>query len=424
MLGQTREIENVAVYVFVTRRTYPDRYHARMATPLRTVTDDERRARLGVRHALAGSARVVTPEDAARAVVCLHSTEPPSVHLACWARSEQSGIDDVERALYEARSLIRQQGMRETLFVLPRDLVPAVWGSAAARIAASHRRRLIRNLERWGPAAGGTGEAWLADAERAVLAHLSDGVPRTSAQVRAQVPEVGGMIEQAPGASWGGKMAIAPKVLAQLSMAGAVARGANAGPWYASRPTWTTTGVWWEGVVPERLDAEAGYAELVNRWLWSYGPGTVDDIAWWLGGTKTAVRTALDDLGARPVALEDGTEAWLRDDDVDPVASPEPWAALLPLLDPTVMGWKGRDFFLGAHGPVLFDSVGNAGTTAWVDGRVVGVWVQDETGTVRLRLLEEVSPTARAALDAEIRRLDNWLGGQRVFTVYPSPAMK
>ena len=61
----------------------------------------------------------------------------------------------------------------------------------------------------------------------------------------------------------------------------------------------------------------------------------------------------------------------------------EPWAALLPVLDPTVMGWKERDFYLGPHGPLLFDTNGNAGTTAWWDGRIVGCWAQDPDGVVR-----------------------------------------
>ncbi len=395
------------------------------ATPMvRLVTDEERRTRLGVRHALAGSARAASPEDAARAVVCLHATDPPSVHLSCWARIEDVGVDDVERALYETRSLIRQQAMRETLFVFPRDLVPAAWGSASARIASAYRKRFIKDLERWGPVPEGEGADWLRAAEHAVLDHLADGVPRSSVLLREEVPEVGGVLVQAPDKSWGGKVATAPKVLAQLSMDGLVARAGNAGAWYASRPTWTTTVYWWGGEVPDALEAREGYAELVRRWLWSYGPGTVEDIAWWLGGTKTAVRAALADLDAQSVALEDGSVGWLRPDDLDPVASSEPWVALLPLLDPTVMGWKGRDFFLGAYGPQLFDSVGNAGTTVWVDGRVVGAWVQDAGGIVELRLLEEVAPAAYDALRAEARRLTAWLDGQRVFTVYPSPAMQ
>ncbi|TDC53499.1 winged helix DNA-binding domain-containing protein, partial [Actinomadura sp. KC345] len=42
---------------------------------------------------------------------------------------------------------------------------------------------------------------------------------------------------------------------------------------------------------PEALDARQGYAELVARWLWSYGPGTVEDLAWWLGANLRSVGT-------------------------------------------------------------------------------------------------------------------------------------
>lgn len=94
------------------------------------------------------------------------------------------------------------------------------------------------------------------------------------------------------------------------------------------------------------------------------------------------------DCGAQMVSLADGSVGWLREDDLSPFAAAEPWVALLPLLDPTVMGWKGRAFYLGPHASQLFDSAGNAGTTAWVDGRVVGAWVQDPDGVVQLRLLD------------------------------------
>ena len=112
--------------------------------------------------------------------------------------------------------------------------------------------------------------------------------------------------------------------------------------------------------------------------------------------------------------------------DLDP---PDPrsgasWVALLPVLDATVMGWKERDFYLGPHAAALFDRNGNAGTTAWVDGRVVGCWVQDEVGTVRVRLQESVSTAATRALETEAARLTDWLDGLRIGTVYPSPAMR
>ena len=121
----------------------------------------------------------------------------------------------------------------------------------------------------------------------------------------------------------------------------------------------------------------------MRRWLATFGPGSETDIVWWLGSTKTAVRRALADLEAVEVSLDGGGTGWVLPDDVEPAPGVEPWAALLPVLDPTVMGWKERAFYLGDHAPQLFDTNGNAGTTAWWDGRVVGCWVQDEAGVVR-----------------------------------------
>lgn len=145
------------------------------------------------------------------------------------------------------------------------------------------------------------------------------------------------------------------------------------------------------------------------------------DLVWWLGGTKTIVRAALADLGAVAVPLDGGGAGWLLPDDLAEVPDPGPWVALLPVLDPTVMGWRGRDFYLGPHRDQLFDLRGNAGTTAWADDRVVGCWVQDDAGVVEVRLLERVPASTRRALAA---RLTAWLAGLRVGSVYGSPAMR
>ncbi len=90
-------------------------------------------------------------------------------------------------------------------------------------------------------------------------------------------------------------------------------------------------------------------------------------------------RTALRDVAAVEVDL-DGAVGHLLPDDLGATPSVEPWAALLPGLDPTVMGWADRDWYLGPHGAELFDRNGNAGPTAWWDGRVVGGWHQTRRG--------------------------------------------
>ena len=120
-----------------------------------------------------------------------------------------------------------------------------------------------------------------------------------------------------------------------------------------------------------RLEPEAARAELARRWLRAYGPARVADLKWWSAWTLAQTRAALAAIGAVEVDL-DGTPGVVLPDDVEREPQPEPWAVLLPALDPTVMGWKERSWYLGEHGPALFDRSGNAGPTVWWNGRIVG----------------------------------------------------
>jgi hypothetical protein len=381
-----------------------------------TVDDDQRRARLGVRHALA--APVADALAAARAVVCLHATEPASVHLAAWARSAASRAD-VDRALYADRSVVKQLAMRRTVFAFPAELLPAAWGSAAARVAAQLSARLAREVESNGIARDGA--RWLTLTTNAVLAALEAG-PATTAELRERVPALSKRVELSPGKAYGGEFPIASRLLGALAARGAILRGDNAGDWRLSRPRWTRTEQWLPDAA-DPLPEPAGYAALVRAWLDRFGPGTEDDLVWWLGATRAAVRRALVEVGAVEVTTSAGP-AYLLAEDVEPVERPEPWAALLPALDPTTMGWKARDFYLGEHATRLFDANGNAGPTAWWDGRVVGGWTQDPDGAVRVVPCEDLGADARAALDDVAVRLTGWLDGAVVRTVYQSPLVR
>ncbi len=133
---------------------------------MRVVSDDERRARLSVRHALAAEARAGSVDRAVGAATCLHATEPANVYLSAFARSGASRAE-IDRALYEDRSLVRQLAMRRTVFAFPRDLLPAVWGSASARVAAQLTARLAKEVEANGLARDGGG--WVRETCAAVL---------------------------------------------------------------------------------------------------------------------------------------------------------------------------------------------------------------------------------------------------------------
>ena len=149
---------------------------------VRHVSDDERRARIAARHGIAPAARHADPVAATEAMTVLHATEPATVYLSLRARVDDLTVADVDRALYEERSLVKQLAMRRTVFVFPRDLLPAAWGSTSARVAAQLRPRLAKDVEAGGIADDGA--AWVDRACAAVLARLADGSELSAKSLR------------------------------------------------------------------------------------------------------------------------------------------------------------------------------------------------------------------------------------------------
>lgn len=384
---------------------------------VRAISVEERRARLARRHYLAPASRARDAVDVGRGLAGLHATTPSSVYLAAWARVEGFSVAAMDKALYADRTLVKHLAMRRTLFTFPVDDLAEVQAGASRRVADSEGRRLAREVERAGLHRDGS--AWLEAAGRAVLEVLDDGRELTSSQLREEVPLLEGSIAYGAGRSWGADVPVGPRVLTVLSAQGRIVRASNDGAWTTSRPRWTSMPAWTGQAVPD-MPAREGLSALVGRWLAAFGPGTLRDLTWWLGGTLGATRRALADLGAVEVDL-DGQVGFVLPDDLEPVPAVEPWAALLPELDPTVMGWAERDWYLGEHRPELFDRTGNAGNTAWWDGRIVGGWSQSPEGDVTVVMLEDVGSEAAATLEAEAARLTEWLGKVRVPGRYPSP---
>ncbi len=392
--------------------------------PLRHIDDRERGARLATRHGVHPSHRVTDPVAAARTMTALHATEAATVYLSVAARVDRVSAADIDRALYADRSLVKQLAMRRTLFAFPVDLLPATLGSASARVAAEQRRVVARDAQQHGVATDGA--VWLEAASEAVLTHLARSGPMSARQLREDLPQLSGTVTVNLDKTYGGTFQLAPRVLTMLGAEGRITRGPNDGHWRVSRPTWTLM-TDWLGAEVERLGMAEGYAELVRRWLATFGPGTVEDLQWWLGSTKAAVRAALSAVEAQQVTVDGPRRGWVLPDDLEPAAEVEPWAALLPTLDPTTMGWRERTFYLDpAHVPFLFDTNGNGGNTAWWDGRVVGAWMQDEDGVVQVVLCpgQDVGADGRRALDVEAARLTDWLDGVRITNVYKSALMK
>jgi hypothetical protein len=387
---------------------------------VRRISVEERRARLARRHFLAPGSRARDPVELAGGLVGIHATDPASVFLAARARLRQSMPPVFERALYEERRLIRMIGMRRTLFVFPLDLAAVVQAACTDAIAVAQRRRYAKLIEDGGIAKDGA--AWLDEAGAATLEALEARGEAVGAELSAHVPQLRQRIEYGAGKKWAGSTSMTSWVLFLLAAEGKIVRARPRGAWTSSQWRWAPADAWLAARL-ERLEPDAARAELAFRWLQSYGPAAVDDLKWWSGGTLAQTRLALDAVEAVEVDL-DGMSGFVLPTDLDPEPEPEPWAAFLPALDSTVMGWKERSWYLGEHGPVLFDRNGNAGPTIWWNGRVVGGWAIREGGEVGYRLLEDVGKDALVAVEAEARELEAWLDGTSALPRFATPLVR
>jgi hypothetical protein len=383
---------------------------------MRRFTVEDRRARLVRRHHLATGAQVASAVQVARDLVGLHATDPSTVYLAAAARMRDPRVEAIEKELYKRRSLVRMLGMRRTMWVLPLELASVVQASCTRAIAVRERLVLVRILEEAGVTDAGR---WLEQVGNATVKALAKRGDATASQLATAVPDLRSKLRLAEGKAYEATPNATSYVLMRLAADGRIVRGRPTGPWTTNQYSWATLESWLPAGF-EDWAVDKAQAELARRWLTAFGPAPVSDLRWWTGWTAGEVKRALTEVDPEEVDLDGTTGIALRGD-VEPAKRTQPRAALLPGLDPTVMGWLERRWFLGDHGAMLFDRTGNAGPTVWWEGRVVGGWAQRKDGEVVFRILEDIGHEATAAVRAEGERLRGWIGSARITPRFRTP---
>ena len=376
------------------------------------IDTEERRARLAERHRLLPGMRTDDLPQIADDLVALHSSDPVTVFLSAMTRMVHPSIEAVEQALYTDRTLIRHHGMRRTLWVATSPVVRLIHAAATRDLLATERRRTGQLL-----AASGVEdpEQWLVEAEAQILADLREYGPSTAREIGQRGAGLRQRLQLAPGKRYAAVQSAHTRVLYILGFEGKMLRGQPSN-WINGAYRYVDAESWLPGGLGD-LDPRQASAELADRWLQRFGPATTVDLQWWMGWTMKKTKQALADCGAVAADL-DGEPGWLAAD--DPPAGPaEPWVAVLPGLDPTIMGWKQRDWYLPSTSMEVFDSAGNGGPSLWVDGRVVGAWAQTKEGEIHTHYFERVTAAQRREIDQRVEEMKTWIGDTRFTVRFP-----
>lgn len=345
---------------------------------------------LGKQHLAPGSAGDDVVSLAAD-LIGLHATSSLSPYLSAAARLDSFRPEDLDGELYERRSLLRLKCMRGTVFVVPQDLAPVLFAATRAATADRDRRWLSlarEDYERWAPR---------------VLGAL-DGTAAGAAELRAQL----GADNRLTG------------VISILCDEGLILRDRPTGTRRSSAFRYRR----FDDVFPE-LDLSAvpertAVAQLVHRYVAAYGPVSEHDIAWWSGLPLAVVRPAVAALGDAivPIDVAGAPEQLLMTaDDLSRAGTAAPAAdgsvALLPVLDPLLMGYRDRDRFLDPSlRGFVYDPGGNVTFTVLAEGRVAGVWdvTEHPRPAVRLLLFDPSHACRRTALERCAAVGEFWFG--------------
>jgi hypothetical protein len=360
------------------------------------------------RHALAEPATDLGPAEIARVLCGAHAQVLSAAELSIGRRIAGATRTDVQRALWDDRSLIKTFGPRGTVHLLPTADLP-MWTGALSALPSSvpkHPEPVRFTPEQADEVIAAIGDA-LADVELTVDELTEAIVDRTGPWAGERTME-----------AFQGKWPRWRQLTSTAAHRGMLCFGPNRG----RKVTYTNPQRWLPGFRP--ADGDAALRTLVRRYLYAYGPAVSEHFARWLSIPPRRAAELFDQLSGELELVElDGEPGWVIEGDTGTPQQPHRGILLLPYFDAFVVAGHPRDrLYPGTAGTRGLTPAGQAGNypVLLVDGVVGGVWHHRRSGRkvdITVEPLRELTATHRKQLDDEVELVGAVLEARPTLTV-------
>jgi hypothetical protein len=365
-------------------------------------------ARRMARHALSEPATDLGPAEIAGVLCGAHAQVLSAAELSIGRRIAGATRVDVQRALWEDRTLVKTFGPRGTVHLLPTADLP-MWTGALSALPSSapmHPEPVRFTPEQAGEVIAAIGDA-LVDSELTIDELTEAIVDRTGAWAGERTMEA--FQDRWP--RW-----------RQLTSTAAHRGMLCFGPNRDRKVTYTNPHRWLPGFRPD--DSDLALRTLVTRYLYAYGPATPQHFARWVSIPPRRAVELFDELagGLEQVEL-DGEPAWTVAGDTETPQQPHQGIRLLPYFDAFVVAGQPRErLYPGAASIRGLTPAGQAGNypVLLVDGVVGGVWHQRRSGrklSITVEPLQELTATQRRQLDDEVELVGTVMEAKPTLTV-------
>ena len=348
-------------------------------------------ARRMQRHLLVRPASGVPPDHVAAVMCGAHAQVMSAAELSIGRRIAGATRDDIRRALWEDRTLIKTFGPRGTVHLVAAVDLP-MWVGALSALPPSvptHPEPV-----RFTPAEAD-------EVIAAIGASLAEAELTVDELTAAIHQRVGGWAVERTMDAFQDKWPRWRLLTSTAAHRGVLCFGRDQG----RNVTYTSPRRWLPGFQP--LDGETALRALLKRYLYVYGPVAPQHFATWLA-IQPRRAAELFESAARDLerVVVDGARAWTLAGDTAAPGDPHRGVRLLPYFDAYVVGGQPRGrLYPGPAGTRALTPSGQAGNypVLLIDGIVGGVWHQRRSG----RRLEITVEPLRPLSSRERRELDD-----------------
>ncbi len=301
----------------------------------------------------------------------------PIAYLSLMARRTSVALGDLEEALINDRSLVRAGMFRSSMFLVATEDFALFFRAFAEMLSSSGFSKLR---------SAGIDENTLNVYARRLKESQFDMAQSPAELLDIILPAR----EKRPSPD------VVRVIFRKLCDLGVLVRTTSKG-WKGNQYNFALVDKWLEGVQLTTENPGPARLEVVRRYLRTYGPGRLEDIAWWTGFAASEVRRLIEQLGREVVAfpvdgLGEGLIALRETVDLMRKTHPEPGRILfLPLWDAFPLGWRDRTRVVEPQfAPWIYDPAGNSASVIVEDGRVIGLWQfrDGQTITLEFHVLE------------------------------------
>ena len=317
-----------------------------------------RRQRLDLKESL-------SPNQLADDLVGLYGSAP-TCYLSILARSPDFQFQQLDDALYQARSLARLRAMRYTVFLSTRKMFP-VFYQATRKVGDGDFRNLVRK--------SGIPEKEFAQVSKQIMKVLT-GKSMGIAEIKNHLPKLSETAKRGLGF-----------VVPLMSAQGLLVRAGVCGGWKSNLFVYARLVDWLSGVELDSISPHEARLMLGRAYFRAYGPATAEDFGWWIGLNKSDWTQAMQTLKNKLTTIEiKGLESdylLFPEDVADLEKAPDlktESVNLLPVWDNYMMAYKNRLRYVAEDKLLyVYDRGGNSTSLILVRGQVAGLWDFEET---------------------------------------------